>query len=421
MATHDRGELLGNPAALTAALATGAVSAVEVVTEYQRRLRLVDDATNCVAAWNDGALEVAARLDRALANGEPVGRLHGVPFTVKDWVDVNGMPCSGGFVECRDRIPAHDATVVARMRDQGAIVLAKTAVQVDSELFGPVFNPHDGTRSPGGSSSGEGAAVGGGGSPIGIASDSGGSIRLPAAWCGAVALKPSAGRVPTTGHFPRVGERSDGRTQIGPMSSNVAALIEILDVIAGPDERDAGVAPVPFGDPSKVGIAGLRVGWSGGDATWATTPAVAQALTGSIAVLEARGATIVGEVPHDFSNALDITQRYWKRAAGASDNAEIERQLMDWDRYGTRMLQAMRDVDVVLMPATADVAPHHRPMRATDWVFMLPASLTGSPVVVLPVASDEGLPIAIQVVAHRWQDHVALAAAQAVEGSVPAL
>jgi amidase len=421
MPTADRDELLENPTALTAALATGAISAVEAMTECLRRLRLVDATTNCVAAWNNAALDEAARLDRERAIGAPIGRLHGVPFTVKDWVDVSGMPCSGGFVESRDRIPAHDATVVARMRGQGAIVMAKTAVQVDSARFGPVFNPHDRTRSPGGSSSGEGAAVGGGGSPIGIASDSGGSIRLPAAWCGAVALKPSAGLVPTTGHFPRVGDRSDGRTQIGPMSSNVDTLIEVLRVIAGPDERDAGIAPVPLGDPARVSVDGLRVGWSLGDDTWTATPAVRAAVTGSIVALEARGATVIGEVPHDFSNALDITQRYWKRAAGASDNAEIERQLADWDRYATRMLQATRTVDVIVMPATPDVAPPHRPMTATDYVFLLPASLTGAPAVVLPVASDNGLPIAVQVVAHRWHDHIALAAAQAVADSHRAL
>ncbi len=402
-------------------MSAGDVSATEAVAESIRRLRIVHETTNCVAAWNDDALTTAGELDRGRTRGAPVGRMHGLPITVKDWIDVAGMPCTGGYTEHRDRMPAHDATAVARLRAEGAIVIAKTAVQVDSELFGPVFNPHDPARSPGASSSGEGAAVGSGASPLGLASDSGGSIRLPAAWCGAVALKPSAGRVPTTGHFPRVGDHSDGRTQIGPMTSSVSTLIAALDVITGPDGRDAGIAPVPLGDPAAVNIGTLRVGWSLGDETWTTTPAVRDAVTGCLRTLEELGATIVGEVAHDFSNALDITERYWKRAFGTSDNAEIEGQLADWDRYCSRMLRVTQDTDVMVLPATADVAPLHRAVGAADYIFMLPASLTGAPVVVIPVATDAGLPIAVQVVAPRWNDHVALRAAQVLEGAHRAL
>ena len=137
MSTDGFGDLLDDVSRLSAALARGEVSAVEVVTEQLRRLRLVHEKTNCVAAWNDDdARATAARLDDERRRNGPVGRLHGVPFTVKDWIDVAGMPCTGGFAECRDRIPGYDATVVARMRGQGAIVIAKTAVQVESDLFG---------------------------------------------------------------------------------------------------------------------------------------------------------------------------------------------------------------------------------------------------------------------------------------------
>ncbi len=126
-------------------MARGAVTAAEVVAACLERLRALDEGTNCVAAWNDDALEQAAALDRAFARDGPVGSLHGVPFTVKDWIDVAGLPCTGGLVESHDRVPARDATVVERMRAAGAVVVAKTTVQVDSELFGPVRNPHDPT------------------------------------------------------------------------------------------------------------------------------------------------------------------------------------------------------------------------------------------------------------------------------------
>ena len=107
-------------------------SATEAVTQAIARLRELDARTNCVAAWNDDALARAAELDRS----EPTGALHGVPITVKDWIDVAGLPCTGGMAECRDRTPERDATVVARVREAGAIVIAKTTVQVDSPLFG---------------------------------------------------------------------------------------------------------------------------------------------------------------------------------------------------------------------------------------------------------------------------------------------
>ena len=137
----------------------GEVTASEVVATWLGRLRRADELTNCVAAWaDDAATENAAALDRSWRPGAALGPLFGVPFTVKDWIEVAGLPCTGGFVECRDRMPAADATVVSRMRAAGAVVIAKTAVQVDSELFGPVLNPHDPTRSPGGSSSSANAA-----------------------------------------------------------------------------------------------------------------------------------------------------------------------------------------------------------------------------------------------------------------------
>jgi Asp-tRNA(Asn)/Glu-tRNA(Gln) amidotransferase A subunit family amidase len=123
-------------------------SAREAVKTSLARLRALHEVTNCVAAWNDEeALARADVLDRAWERDGPVGPLHGLPITVKDWIDVAGLPCTGGYVECRDRMPEADATVVARMRAAGAIVLAKTTVFEDSAIFGPVRHPRDPTRS----------------------------------------------------------------------------------------------------------------------------------------------------------------------------------------------------------------------------------------------------------------------------------
>jgi amidase len=393
------------------------VSAVETLDIWYARLHAVHATTNCVAWWNEEqAYETARALDDEIARTGPVGLLHGVPFTAKDWIEAKGMPCTGGVTALRDRRPERDASVIERMRAAGAVLMAKTAVQVESELFGPVFNPVDRSRSPGASSSGEAAAVAGGGSPGGIGSDSGGSIRVPAAWCGACGLKPTAGRVPATGHFPRVGARSDGRSQIGPIGRTVADLAAMLEVIAGPDGIDAGCAPVAL-DLAPPPSSQLRVGWSFGEGAWRAAPAIEAAVTRALGVLESGGAELIGEHPLQLDLALDVTRRYWRRRE--LTGADSQQQLEDWDRYRFRMQTAM-NVDVILMPATTDLAPAHRAMSEDDFVFTLPASLTGWPAAVVPVPTTSPLPGAVQVVAGMWRDDVALSAAAAIEAGVRA-
>jgi len=183
---------------------------VTVTAVIEDHLACLESARETIGgvAWSDddAVLEAAHAADRALTD-EPstIGPLHGVPITVKDWIDVAGSPCAGEDARHRDRRPQEDATVVARLRAAGAIVIAKTAAGDRNELYGVTRNPYDHARSPGASSSGEAALVATAASPLGIGSDSGGSVRLPAAWCGVAGLKPTAGRVPNTGHFPRIG------------------------------------------------------------------------------------------------------------------------------------------------------------------------------------------------------------------------
>lgn len=376
-------------------------SATEAVTAAIERLQALHERTNCVAAWNEAALAVAAARDEQ----ESAGPLHGVPYTVKDWIDAAGLPCTGGYVESRARVPDRDASVVARMNAAGAVLIAKTAVQVDSELFGPVRNPHDPQRSPGASSSGEAVAVGGGAVRIGLGSDSGGSIRVPAAWCGAAGLKPTAGRVPATGHFPRVGGRADGRTQIGPIAATVDELDAVLRVIAGPDGIDPDCPPVPLSSAPIITTSAVRVRIVRGDG------AAAGAVERACDALGAAGAHLAGEAELELGIALEITERYWNR--GRRTGAEAGRQLADWDRYRRRMERT--DADLVVMPATPGVAPVHRPMESGDYLYCLPASLTGWPAAVVPVTSVDGLPVGVQVMARAWRDDVALHAARVIE------
>jgi Asp-tRNA(Asn)/Glu-tRNA(Gln) amidotransferase A subunit family amidase len=366
------------------------------------RLDDVAARTGCVADRDDGAVLVAAA-------AAPDGVLGGEPVTVKDWIDVTGFRCSGGSVDHADRRPADDATVVARLRAAGAVVVAKSAVQVDSERFGTVRNPHDPARSPGASSSGDGAAVGGGAVRLGIGSDSGGSVRVPAAWCRVVGMKPSAGLVPTTGHFPRLGERSDGRTVIGPLASSVDLAWLAVRVMAGPDGADGGVAPVALGDPDEVDVSTLRiaVGSPGGaEVDAAVTAALAQAGD----ALRDTGAPVGGSPPDWLGEARRVTEAYWDRVRRTG--AQVEQDLFDWDRFRRRILLEADDVDVVVTPTVAEVAPLHRAMRTDDYLFCLPASLTGAPAITVPVGDG-----AVQVIARRWADHVAVAVARVLEAA----
>lgn len=397
---------------LADALREGTLRAQDVLDAYLNHLRAVHDATNCVAAWDaERARATAAALDNRLGSRGPVGPLHGVPITVKDWIDVEGLPCTGGLIEHVERRPKLDATVVSRLRVAGAIVMAKTTVQAETELHGIVRNPHDPARSPGGSSSGEAAAIGGGGSPLGLGSDSGGSLRLPAAWCGVSTLKPTAGRVPNTGHFPYVAERSDGRTQIGPLARHVEDLELVLGVIGGPDGMDPGVPPVRLGSSDEVDLNAITVAAACEDG-WEPIDAVREAVEKTVKVLEQRGARRVSPPRAFLDESLDITKRYWSRTQ--LSGVQTARQLWDWDKFRRRMLVATEAIDVLVLPTTIGVAPEHRPLTGEDYVFTLPASLSGAPAISVPAGTEDHLPVGVQLVGRPWDDHVVLAAAKAI-------
>jgi amidase len=392
----------------------GEVSATDVVAAHLESLHGVHHDTNAIAAFEDDrAMADAARLDRAYLETGGVGPLHGLPVTVKDWIDVEGFPCAGDWDEHRDRRPQIDATVVARLRRAGAVVVAKT------RPWGDVTHPSDPTRSVGGSSTGEAVVVATGASPLGIGSDSGGSVRLPAAWCGVFGFKPTAGLVPTTGHFPRVGARSDGRTQIGPLARSLDDLELALAVMAGPDGRDAGVAPVPLRSSSQADVRRLRfavvIDKPGSELR--PRPTVAAAVERAATALAAAGAARTQWAAPWYEEALDITRRYWRRRE--LSGAEVEQQLWDWDRFRRHYLEAAATVDLLLTPAAIGTAPVRREIAGDDFVYTLPASLTGSPAVVVPAGHDDGgLPTSVQLVGRPWEDHVVLAAGRVIADAV---
>lgn len=379
----------------------------------------VRDPTEVVAdalAQLDAAAHLGAVVDRNdadafdRANHHRPTKTSTFTITVKDWIDVEGFTCEGENAHPTGRRPQLDATVVRRMRRAGAVVIAKTQPGVDHPVHGACLHPVDATRSPGGSSTGEAALLGARATTLGLGSDSGGSIRVPAAYCGVFGLKPSFGLVPATGHFPVVGQRGDGRTVIGPMATTATALTTALQVIAGPDGRDPSTAPVPLGDIADVSMRRLRVALVESDSSYPVRSTISDAVSRAGSALAEAGAHISKRtVSLDLARAMAITQGYWSRESRSGEAAQ--HQLDEWDRYDADIAGSTTDFDVLITPVAADVAPPVRLPTADDYAYTLPWSLVGWPAASVPFGSDpcSGLPLAVQVIAPRWHDHVVLA------------
>jgi amidase len=404
------------------------LSSEEVVQAHLQRIAAINPRLNAVVQLADAqALEDARAADLALARGQPVGALHGVPFTVKDWIDTAGLPCTGGDTAFRTRVPSEDATVVARMRQAGAILLGKTNVMVDNPVYGRTNNPYNLGYSTTGSSSGEAALIAAGGSPLGLGSDSGGSIRQPAHACGISGLKPTTGRLPLTGHFPFISAINDPRTTIGPMARFVEDLALALPILSGMDWKDPSVVPVPLADWRAVDVAALRVAWYTNHAEAAPTSETAETCRQAAEVLADLGARVEETLPPRIAEASAITRHYWQRPESASaeewvpdaevqlSSIEVEQHLFTWDRFRRALIGFMAGYDLILTPVAERPATPH----GTDpgWIpYTLPYSLTGWPCVVVRAGIDPaGLPIGVQIVANPWRDDVALAAAQVIE------
>lgn len=396
------------------------ISSEELVRIHLERIAEVNPKINAIFKLNDNALQQAKAADAELAQGNIKGPLHGVPISIKDWIDVAGLPCAGGDARLLERVPKEDATVVTRLRQAGAILLGKTTVFSESEAYGKVNNPYNLSYTPTGSSSGEAALIASGGSPLGLGSDSGGSIRQPAHVCGIAGLKPSTGRVPLTGHFPPLVPLNDPRTVIGPMARYVEDLALALLIIAGPDWRDSSVIPMPLGNYRKVDVSKLKVAFYTQHAkgspkadTVETVHKVAKALSNVCAVVEEKLPPRIEEIfpiTLDYWNRLESTDMdEWKpEGANKLDGAAVAKHLFEWDRFRRSMLGFIQNWDVIITPAAQSPAlPHGVDYGSID--YTLAYSLTGYPCgVVRAGTSADGMPIAVQVVGQPWRDDVVL-------------
>jgi amidase len=398
------------------------VTSQEILTALLQRIESVNPRLNAVIQIAaERALDDARRSDEELARGHLRGPLHGVPFTVKDVFDTAGIVSAVGLEERASFIPKVDAVVVARMKAAGAILLGKTNCPpggaggvTDNPVYGRTNNPYNVLCSPGGSSGGEAAAIAAGASPLGIGSDSGGSLRVPAHYCGIATLKPTTGRVPNTGVFEHPGGLSDPRTQIGPLARYVRDLALAFPLMAGEDGIDSGVIPMPLREPSSLETKGLRVAYYVDDGEASPTADVASAVEAAARALNEAGLKAREAKPPCLGDSRPITERYWKFSKMRGD--EVEQALLDWDRFRSAMLGFMADYDAILCPADSQPAPAHGQEARLQFNYTLPFSLGGWPCAVVRAGtSANGLPIGVQFAAKPWREDIVLSLAQRIE------
>src|SRR5215470_5304497 len=256
------------------------LSPVELVESHLRSIDSFEPKLNAFVHLDADVARMQARAaETAVSRGEAAGPLHGVPLTVKSSIDVAGWPCPAGSVLRKNYVPRADAPVVARLKSAGAILLGNTntpeflmAYETNNLLGGKTSNPWNLAHSAGGSSGGEAAAIAAGCSMGGVGSDGGGSIRVPAHFCGICGLKPTPGRIPATGHFPSGAGAFGWIGVVGPMARTIADVRALFEVMAGPDAGDAHSAPVPLRTYREEDLRAVRVGILQSSALGKATP-----------------------------------------------------------------------------------------------------------------------------------------------------
>jgi len=435
------------------------LSPVEVLRAHRERAEAANPQINAIVTPFGEAEELALEAEAAVLRGDELGPLHGVPVTIKDSFDTAGVRTTRGSLLFAEHVPTEDAVAVARLRAAGAIPLGKTNLpefalwwETGNLVFGTTRNPWNLDRTAGGSSGGEAAAIAAGLSPLGVGSDLGGSIRLPAHYCGVVGLKPTHGRVPLTGHWPEVILRF---MHVGPMARSVRDAALALAVLAGPDGRDWHTVPVPrpaVPDAAEP-LPPFRVGVLAESAFGAIDAEVAAVVRRAAGALEELGCRVepdgVSALEENDWNLLTLELygaegRAYFGEVVAGRHAELhpflQRRLSfplasieEYVAAEAKVEALRRDLagfflrhDILLCP-TVPVAAHAHdalevaiagnayPARATMRAT-IPFDLTGSPALTVPFGwSSEGLPIGVQVVGPHFDEVTVLRVGLALE------
>jgi Asp-tRNA(Asn)/Glu-tRNA(Gln) amidotransferase A subunit family amidase len=438
-------------------------SPVELVEAHLTQIERLNPKLNAfVQVDSVGAREQARQAEDSVLRKQKLGPLHGVPLSIKSAVGVKGLRCEAGTKLRTGIIAEKDAPLVSRLRDAGAIILGTTntpellmAWETDNLLYGCTNNPWDLSRTPGGSSGGEAAAIASGCSAGGVGSDGGGSIRVPAHFTGICGLKPTPGRIPATGHFPTSVGPFALLGVVGPMARTVADLKVLFEVMQGPDDGDPSAAPVPVRWPNREEVRRLRVGYFEDDGRTPVTSETHSAVRTAAEGLKAAGFTVEPFRPEGLEQARQLWWQFFGIAGGmlldpmikgreaelspilkefasgvAAQPVHTAQTLLDtWiqrDLVRMRIFEQMRDYPVLLCPAAAIPAFRHRERTwkvdgktveyLDAWSYTEWFNLLGTPAAVVPVGqSAEGLPIGVQISARPWQEELVLEVAAAVE------
>jgi amidase len=442
--------IFASTARLAQAIRSKSVSSSEAVDAYLRRIDEVNPRLNAVVHITaDSARQQGQEADAALARDEIHGPLHGVPMTIKDSLDTAGVISTAGTTGRACFVPEQDATVVARLRGAGAILLGKTntpeltlSFETDNAVYGRTNNPYDLSFTPGGSSGGAAAIIAAGGSPLDVGSDLAGSIRLPSHFCGIAGLKPTSGRVPRTGHTPPHGMGAlDGFQTLGPMARYVEDLALVLPIIAGVDWHDPAIIPMPLDDPTAVSLEHLRVAYHTDNGLAPSTPETANVVRRAAKALGGVVLALEEARPSGIEQTLEIMGSLWGadggawrqrllHRAGTAESSELPENtdqmlvaqftglLEKLDQFRSGMLAFLKDYDVIICPVNACPAMPHTTTGANfpAFSYTITYNLTGWPVVVVRGGtSPDGLPIGVQVVARPWREDIALSVALFLE------
>ncbi len=439
------------------------ISPVELLEAHLARIEKLNPRLNAFVQIDaDNARRQASQAEAAALRNETLGPLHGVPVSIKSSMDVAGMRCEAGTKLRAGHIADRDAPSVARLRQAGAIVLGVTntpellmAWETDNLLYGRTNNPWDLSRTPGGSSGGEAAAIAAGCSAGGIGSDGGGSIRVPAHFSGICGLKPAPGRIPATGHFPSPVGPFALIGVVGPMARTVSDLKVLFDVMQGPDDGDPSVAPVPLRKLSRGDLKNIRIGYFEDDGRTPVTNETRAAVRTAAEGLKNAGLQVDSFRPKGLELARQLWWQFFGVAGGMllgpmtqgheTDLSPILQQFSSWVAAGPshtgqtlldtwvqrdivrlQILSEMRSCPILLCPVASIPAFKHgerswnidgRIVQYLDaWSYCEWFNLLGFPAAVVPVGSSpEGLPIGVQIVGRPWEEELVLETAAVVE------
>ncbi|WP_341659458.1 amidase [Vibrio sp.] len=442
----------------------GLLKSITIIEHYLRRYDQFNPTLNAIVeqAPLSTLLASAENADIDIQQGDVQGELHGIPITVKDAMHAQGFRPSRGVKELYGAKSDKDATVLSRLKKQGAIPLGLTNVpemcmsfDTHNPLYGRTLNPHNVSFSCGGSSGGEASAIASGMSPGGLASDACGSVRIPAHFNGICGFKLTQGRVPLTGQFPR--DRSGLfhlTSSFGVMGRYVDDVDLLASFIHGGDGQDPDTVTVPYQDYRQCDIQGLKVGvWRGEDTGVTLCPDIDKALSKVEAILARNVSSVEPIIPPLISEACDVI---WKLFVLGGDGGrgwqalyqqmskseftpeiaaileqsknlemtadEIKGAMITRDTFRHQLSLMFNQVDVLISPVYPDVAFKNGTSmeRIGNYAFVFPFSLSGSPAIVIPVSrcSDTGMPIGIQIVGKHWSEHQILAVASALEASL---